>query len=177
MHWSYISFTLSRKQLETHRCLFCAVDTDGLVLKHQAISIPSADCIYNKRHWKWKWHFDKISPICWRVEPVGMFYPCNYPAVSATLYNKWPCCNKTWLHVKIYDLGRVIFLGLCSVSHWGTDSFISNKFKSFIYFEFQVPRCFFCQCNLYNPSLLKFIQYNMKFHAAQQWLMKNIMSF
>ena len=34
---------LTHKQLETCRCLLSTEATDGLVLKHQAISIHSAD--------------------------------------------------------------------------------------------------------------------------------------
>ena len=34
---------LTHKQLEMHECIFSAVVTDGLVLKHQAISTHSAD--------------------------------------------------------------------------------------------------------------------------------------
>ena len=34
---------LTHKPLETHRCLLSTVATYGLVLKHQAISIHSAD--------------------------------------------------------------------------------------------------------------------------------------
>ena len=36
---------LSHKQLEMHGCKFSTVATDALVLKHQAISIHSADQI------------------------------------------------------------------------------------------------------------------------------------
>ena len=37
------SYTLDHKQMEMHRCVHSTVDTDALVLKHQAISIHSAD--------------------------------------------------------------------------------------------------------------------------------------
>ena len=37
---------LTHKQLETHRCVLSTVDTDALVLKHQAISIHSPVKIY-----------------------------------------------------------------------------------------------------------------------------------
>ena len=35
--------SLNHKQLETHGCVLSTVATDALVLKHQAISIHSAD--------------------------------------------------------------------------------------------------------------------------------------
>ena len=38
---------LTPKQLETHGCILSNVATDALVLKHQAISIHSADWIVN----------------------------------------------------------------------------------------------------------------------------------
>ena len=44
MHWDLIiSILLTDKQLETHGYIFSTVATDALVLKHQAISIHSAD--------------------------------------------------------------------------------------------------------------------------------------
>ena len=36
------------KQLETHGCIFSTVATDALVLKHQAISIHSADIVLQR---------------------------------------------------------------------------------------------------------------------------------
>ena len=38
---------LTHKQLEMHQCVLSTVATDDLVLKHQAISIHSADSILN----------------------------------------------------------------------------------------------------------------------------------
>ena len=38
--------SLTHKQLEIHGCVFSTVDPDILVLKHQAISIHSADYIF-----------------------------------------------------------------------------------------------------------------------------------
>ena len=37
---------LTHKQLEMHRCILSTIATDALVLKHQAISIHSADKIF-----------------------------------------------------------------------------------------------------------------------------------
>ena len=37
---------LTSKQPEMHECIFSTVATDALVLKHQAISIHSADYIF-----------------------------------------------------------------------------------------------------------------------------------
>ena len=46
MHIASLS-ELSRKQLETHRCILSTVATDVLVLiEHQAISIRSVDKIF-----------------------------------------------------------------------------------------------------------------------------------
>ena len=48
------SDNLTHKQLETHGCVLSTVAADGLVLKHQAISIHSADqhkfYIYSQQH-------------------------------------------------------------------------------------------------------------------------------
>ena len=38
-----VSLELTHKQLETYGCLLSTVATDALVLKHQGISIHSAD--------------------------------------------------------------------------------------------------------------------------------------
>ena len=38
----YVNFVLTHKQLETCGCVLITVNTDALVLKHQAISIRSA---------------------------------------------------------------------------------------------------------------------------------------
>ena len=38
-----IAYILTHKHLETHGCVFWNVATDALVIKHQAVSIHSAD--------------------------------------------------------------------------------------------------------------------------------------
>ena len=44
--WTLISQLSNHKQLETYVCIISTVATDGLVLKHQAISIHNADFVF-----------------------------------------------------------------------------------------------------------------------------------
>ena len=45
------NIVLTHKQLEMYGCIFSPVATDALVLKHQAISIHSADWIFIVLNW------------------------------------------------------------------------------------------------------------------------------
>ena len=47
----YFYVSLTHKQLETHGCVLSTVATDALVLKHQAISIHSAEQISIALDW------------------------------------------------------------------------------------------------------------------------------
>ena len=43
MTGKFVKVCLTRKELEIHRWIICTMATDGLVLKHQAISTHSAE--------------------------------------------------------------------------------------------------------------------------------------
>ena len=65
-------YELTHKQLETHGCVISNVATDGLVLKHQAISIHSTDKVLNvldQSHEKNNYFDTNINYIYWKKRP------------------------------------------------------------------------------------------------------------
>ena len=72
---------LTHEQLETHGSILSTVATDALVLKHQIISIHSADL--DQLHWKFL-HLHGVT-----LENKITFWKKKYPVVIGLSIEKW----------------------------------------------------------------------------------------
>ena len=86
----WIRVSLTHKQLETHGCVLSTVATDGLVLKHRAISIHRSDWIFiilDQFHSEIFWSCGTISKDKIMIKKYPFF------ALTRLLYG-WRVCHQ-----------------------------------------------------------------------------------
>ena len=131
---------LTHKQLETHGCVFSSVAADALVLKHQAISIHSADLMFIVL---WQFHTEILQLwgislrniiLSWKKYRVISALSVLYD-VNSSVLSKLYCKLSQWVHdryilnldyelITIICFDRLTFFPFCdNIKYLRTDNF------------------------------------------------------